>query len=149
MGPVRRRLTIGNLSPRGQLYALVTAISFFPRAAWAEVCDKPYPDWDGTPVTAVGEALNLFLSPAGIALLLMSLVALRFRQQWVGLAAVILWTVFITVVTMADPTGLRADMLAEGCVGSPTLFIVAVAAICVGIVLWTKPRSSGADGSET
>ena len=149
MGPVRGRLTSGTLSPRGQLYALGTAASFFPRAAWAEVCDKPYPDWDGTRVTALGEAVNLFTSPAGIALLLMSLVALRFRQQWVGLAAVILWTVFITVVTMADPTGLRADMLAEGCVGAPTLFIVAVAAICVGIVLWTKPRISGADGSET
>ena len=97
----------------------------------------------------VGEAINLFLSPAGIALLLLSVIALRFRHQWIGLAAVILWTVFITVVTMADPTGLRPQAMAEGCVGPPTLFIVAVAAICVGIVLYTKPRTSGADGSES
>jgi len=149
VGPVRRRLRPGTLSPRGQLYAFGIAATFFPVSARAEICDKPYPDWDGTPVTAFGEALNLFLSPAGIALLLLSVVALRFRQQWVGLAAVLLWTVFITVVTMADPTGLRPAMLAEGCVGSPTLFIVAVAAICVAIVLYTKPRTSGADGSET
>ncbi|APX12724.1 hypothetical protein BWR18_14295 [Tateyamaria omphalii] len=96
----------------------------------------------------LGEAVSLFLSPAGIALLLLSLIALRFRQQWVGLAAVILWTVFITVITMADPTGLRPEAMAEGCIGQPTLFIVAVAAICVGIVLYTKPRTGGADGSE-
>ncbi|MEX0370764.1 MAG: hypothetical protein AB3N09_09050 [Tateyamaria sp.] len=97
----------------------------------------------------IGEAVNLFLSPAGIALLLLSVVALRFRHQWIGLGAVILWTVFITVITMADPTGLRPQAMAEGCVGPPTLFIVAVAAICVGIVLYTKPQTSGTDGSES
>ncbi|MEM8654668.1 MAG: hypothetical protein AAGF36_07965 [Pseudomonadota bacterium] len=120
-----------------------------PSAAWAEVCDKARPGWDGETVGMVGEAANLFLSPAGLALLLLSLIALRFRHQWIGLAAVILWTVFITAVTMADPTALRPQAMAEGCVGPPTLFIVAVAAICVGIVLYTKPRTSGADGSES
>lgn len=139
---------MGKLSPRGHLCAL-GVFAFAPRAAWAEVCDKERPDWDGTRVGIVGEAINLFLSPAGIALLLLSVIALRFRHQWIGLAAVILWTVFITVVTMADPTGLRPQAMAEGCVGPPTLFIVAVAAICVGIVLYTKPRTSGADGSES
>jgi len=136
------------LSPRGQGYCIGIAVTFFPTVSWAEVCDKARPGWDGTPVGIVGEAISLFLSPAGLALLLMSAVALRFRHQWVGLAAVILWTIFITVVTMADPTGVRAQAMVEGCIGPPTLFIVAVAAICVGIVLYTKPRTSGADGSE-
>ncbi|GGX43676.1 hypothetical protein GCM10007385_09490 [Tateyamaria omphalii] len=140
---------MGLLSPRGQGYGLGLAAAFFPNTGWAGVCDKERPGWDGAPVGAIGEATNLFLSPAGVALLLLSLVALRFRHQWIGLVAVILWTVFITVITMADPTGVRALAMVEGCVGPPTLFIVAVAAICVGIVLCTKPRTSGPDGSET
>ncbi|WP_299208570.1 hypothetical protein [uncultured Tateyamaria sp.] len=125
------------------------SLSMLPQAAMAEVCDKERPGWDGMPVGMIGEAINLFLSPAGVALLLLSLVALRFRHQWIGLAAVILWTVFITIVTMADPTGVRGLAMVEGCIGPPTLFIAAVAAICVGIVLYTKPRASGADGSES
>ncbi|MEO0502858.1 MAG: hypothetical protein AAFZ14_05995 [Pseudomonadota bacterium] len=115
--------------------------ALLPSAAWAEVCDKARPAWDGTPVGAFGEAVSLLLSPAGLALLGLSLIALRFRQQWIGLGAVLFWTVFITIVTMADPTGLRADAMIEGCIGPPTLFIVAAAAICVAIVLWTKPRT--------
>lgn len=137
------------LSPRGQGYGLGIAATFFPNPALAEVCDKERPHWDGAPVGMIGEAVNLFLSPAGVALLLLSLVALRFRHQWIGLLAVILWTLFVTVITMADPTGIRELAMAEGCVGPPTLFIVAVAAICVGIVLYTKPRASGADESES
>lgn len=124
-------------------------LALLPAPAWAEICDKERPDWDGAPVGMVGEAITLFLSPAGIGLLLLSVVALRFRQQWIGLLAVILWAVFVTIVTMADPTGLRLQGMAEGCIGSPALFIVAAAAICVAIVLYTKPRSSGADESES
>ena len=112
-----------------------------PGVAWAEVCDKVRPGWDGAPVSALGEALGLFLSPAGLILLALSIFAVRFHAQWAGLAVVLLWTVFVTIVTMADPTGIRPQAMAEGCVGSPTLFIVAVAAICVAIVLWTKPRT--------
>ncbi|MEO1362750.1 MAG: hypothetical protein AAFU86_03130, partial [Pseudomonadota bacterium] len=100
-----------------------TFAALLPSAAWAEVCDKARPGWDGSQVGAVGEAISLLLSPAGLALLGLSLIALRFRQQWIGLGAVLLWTVFITVVTMADPTGLRADAMIEGCIGPPTLFI--------------------------
>ena len=116
-------------------------LACIPGTAWAEVCDKARPNWDGVPVGAVGEAIGLFLSPAGIVLLALSLVAVRFQFQWVGLAAVILWAVFITVITMADPTGMRLDGMIEGCIGPPTLFIAAAAAICVAIVLWTKPRT--------
>lgn len=124
-------------------------VAILPSTSLAEVCETERPGWDGTPVTAVGEAVNLFLSPAGLILLIVSLIALRFRNQWIGLVAILLWTGFMTLVTMADPTGMRAPAMAEGCVGSPTLFIVAAAAICVGIVLYTKPRTGGTDTSET
>ncbi|WP_415921957.1 hypothetical protein [Tateyamaria sp. SN6-1] len=120
---------------------LSSVCALTPGAAWAQACATARPGWDGAPANALTEAVALFTSPAGIFLLVLSVVALRFRHQWVGLAAVLLWTVFITAVTMADPTGQRADAVIEGCVGAPTLFIVVVAAICVGIVLWTKPRT--------
>ncbi|MEO1778127.1 MAG: hypothetical protein AAFU63_04990 [Pseudomonadota bacterium] len=120
----------------------VALIALLPGPAWAEVCDKARPGWDGAPATALTEAINLFVSPAGLALLGLSLIALRFRHQWIGLGAVLLWTVFITMITMADPTGIRRQAMVEGCIGQPTLFIAAAAAICVAIVLWTKPRTS-------
>ncbi|MEO0403027.1 MAG: hypothetical protein AAF214_11680 [Pseudomonadota bacterium] len=114
-----------------------------PGAAWADVCDKERPLWDGAPVSAVGEAIGLFTTPAGVFLIAATALALALRSQWGGLVAVLLWTGFITFVTMADPGGLRSDAMIEGCIGSPTLFIAAVAAICVGTVLYTMPRQRG------
>ncbi|MEL6618072.1 MAG: hypothetical protein AAFY39_00275 [Pseudomonadota bacterium] len=127
---------------------ILTGLLFAPPAL-ADVCATARPGWNGTPATALHEAMNLFLSPAGLVLLALSIIALRFRSQWIGLATIILWTGFITVVTMADPTGIRPQAMAEGCIGAPTLFIVAVAAICVAIVLYTRPRKDGSDPSET
>ena len=127
MGPLRRGL----------------ALALLPLPARADVCQTQRPDWDGVPVTALGEALGLLLSAAGLVLLCLSLAALRFRNQWIGLATILLWTVFFSVLTMADPTGVRALAQAEGCIGPPSLFIALGAAICVGIVLYTKPRLSG------
>lgn len=130
-------------------HALAAALALLAAPAMAEVCDKERPGWDGTPVTAFGEILALFLSPAGLILLAASIVALRFRSQWIGLATIILWTGLITLITMADPTGIRPLAMAEGCVGSPALFIAVVAAICVAIVLYTRPRPRGSDTPET
>lgn len=113
-----------------------------PSAAWAEVCDKARPDWDGAAVSALHEALTLFMTPIGVLILAFTIVSLRFRSQWMGLLAVLSWTGYITLVTMADPTGLRADAMAEGCIGSPALFIAIVAAICGATVLYTMPRNA-------
>ncbi|MEM6758608.1 MAG: hypothetical protein AAF601_03935 [Pseudomonadota bacterium] len=133
MGPVRGRLTICSSA----LLALIAT------PLWAEVCDKERPNWDGAPTTAWGEAVTLFLSPLGLLLLALSLITVHFRWQWIGLGTILGWTGFITIVTMADPTGLRADAMAEGCIGPTTLFIPLAAAICVVIVLRTKPRPKG------
>ena len=121
---------------------LALPLATLPGPAWAEVCDKMRPNWDGTATTAMGEALALFLSPGGLFLLAATAVALVLRSQWGGLVVVLLWTGFITLVTMADPSGSRAPGLVEGCVGPPTLFIALAAAICVGTVLYTLPRKA-------
>lgn len=125
MGPLRRGLSL----------AVV-----MPSPAWADVCDKVRPNWEGTPVTAVQEALYLATTPISLALLLASLIVLRFRHQWGALAVVVGWTIAVTLLTMADPTGMRPQAAAQGCVGSPTLFILAVAAICGAMILYTAPK---------
>ena len=128
------------IQPAQYLTTLLCVIA--PLPALAEVCDKERPNWDGLPVSGLHEAMTLFSSPAGLVLLAASALALRFRNQWGALIVVLLWTGLISVVTMVDPNGINTAARAEGCVGSATLFIVAVAAICVGMILYTAPRTS-------
>lgn len=145
MGPLRRRLTNRSnwISP-GAFYLTAAAI-LLPGRARADACATIRPDWDGTPVTALQEALFLFATPVSLVLIFASLVVLRFRHQWGALAVVVGWTGALTLLTMLDPTGQRPLAAAEGCVGSATLFILAVAAICGAMILYTAPRSTGAD----
>jgi hypothetical protein len=119
-------------------------LAALPGPALAEVCSAQRPDWDGTPVSALDEALWLMASPITVILIVATLLALRFRSQWGGVAIVVLWTGLVSVLTMLDPTGTRAPGLAEGCIGSPTLFIAAVTAICIATILYTAPSSRGA-----
>lgn len=124
MGPIRGRLTLALLAPS---------------PAWAEVCDKARPGWDGVPVTAWQEALTLMTSPAALILLMLSLIALRFRSAWGALAVTVLWTGLVTLVSMVDISGLRDAAMTEGCIGSSALFIALIAAICVAMILYTAP----------
>ena len=117
-------------------------LALLPAGAIAQTCAQTRPTWDGTPVSALDEALFLAATPAALVLLLASLLALRFRHQWGALIVVVLWTLFISLIAMGDPTGLRAEEIAEGCIGSPALFIGLVAAICVAMILYTTPRQS-------
>jgi len=119
-------------------------LATLPGPALAEVCSTQRPNWDGTPVTALGEALQLASSPITLILIIATLLVLRLRSQWGGVAVVVLWTGLTSMLTMIDPTGARAPGMAEGCIGSPTLFIAVVAAICVATILYTAPRNNGA-----
>ncbi|MFX0542914.1 hypothetical protein ACEWPM_014430 [Roseovarius sp. S4756] len=124
---------------------MITAAALLvPGAALAEVCDKERPDWDGVPVTMLGEAIILFSTPAALILLAASAIAVMARSPWGALVLCVLWSGLTMMVAAADPTGLRAQALAEGCLASPALFIVAVAAICGAMILHTsrKPKSA-------
>ena len=109
----------------------------------AEVCDKERPNWDGTQTTALTEALVLFSTPLGLFLIVLTAIAFRLRHAWVGLASVVGWTGFVTLVVSKDPTGIQEIAATEGCVGPPTLFIPAAIAICVVTILYTAPRRAG------
>ena len=115
-----------------------------PSQAFAEVCDKVRPLWEpGAPATAFGEMIALFGTPPSLILLVASALVLRFRHKWAGLAVVVLWSTWLTLVTVVSAKDdIQQQAVIEGCVGSPTLFIAAVAAICIGIVLYTSPRDT-------
>jgi len=124
--------------------ASLGAFAILPGRVLAQVCTTERPGWDGTPVNALGEALTLFATPASLLVLALTVVAVRFRSQWMGLVAVLGWTGVVSLVTLTNPTGNRVAAMAEGCIGRPTLFIAVVAAICVATVIYTMPRK--ADG---
>ena len=128
---------------RGLIFLVFLAT---PSLASAEVCSVIAPAWDGTPVSMFGELFSLFMSPISLVLLALTMISLRFRSQWSGLVTVVFWSGFVTLITMADPTGMRVAGQTEGCIGSPALFIAAVAAICIGIVLYTAPAKRPSDG---
>lgn len=140
MGPLRRGLILAALS--------------VPGPAWAGACQTLRPDWDGTPVSAWTEAVLLLGSPVSLVLLLASALVLRLRHAWAALAVVVAWSFLVSAVTFFDPSGgLRSAAAAEGCVGSPSVFIAIVGAICVGLVLYagnaTKPGPANPDQDNT
>lgn len=117
--------------------------TLLPNAALAEVCDKIRPNWEpGFPATAFGEALYLFTTLPAIILLMASLLVVLKRSQWGALALVVLWSGLVSIITFVEDPLVDEQALAEGCVGSPALFIVAVAAICIAMILITMPRET-------
>lgn len=131
MGPVRRRLIAA-----GTLLA--------PTGAWAEVCSVERPNWDGLPVSAVGELLILFQTPIVLVLLLLTALVIRFRHEWAGLLVVVGWSLSTyLVIDWAGTDTVRAAGMAEGCIGNPALFIIVAVAACIGVVLYTAPFNRG------
>ncbi|MEL6647915.1 MAG: hypothetical protein AAFY35_08775 [Pseudomonadota bacterium] len=120
-------------------------LSLVPGPAFAEACDTIRPGWDGGEVSAVAEAITLFSSPIALILLFLTALVFRFRSSRGALALCLFWSFLITAVTFFDPTGgVRTQALAEGCVGSPWLFIAIVGALSVGMILYTgKPETKG------
>lgn len=132
-------------SLRGRVSAAL-ALSLAPVPALAEVCDKVRPLWTtGTPATAWDELIGLMATPPSLALLLMSAVAVRFRHQWGTLLVVVAWSAWVSVVALSAPDDIRQAAIAEGCIGSPVLFIIVVAAICGGMILYTSRRTERPD----
>jgi hypothetical protein len=122
---------------------LTLALLLTPSAALAEVCDKIRPGWiPGTQATALSEAFHLFTTLPAILLLLCSVLVLRKRSQWGALAVVVLWSGMISLITFLDTPFVSEAAKLEGCIGAPTLFIGAVAAICMAMILYTMPRET-------
>jgi len=134
----------GAIRAAGASPALLTfTLLLTPSAAFAEVCDKIRPGWiPGTHASALSEAFHLFTTLPAILLLLCSVLVLRKRSQWGALAVVVLWSCMISVITFLDTPFANQAAKLEGCIGAPTLFIGAVTAICMAMILYTMPRET-------
>ncbi|MEM7473303.1 MAG: hypothetical protein AAF340_18290 [Pseudomonadota bacterium] len=114
-----------------------------PTSAFAESCATLRPDWEpGTPATALAEAFHLFSSLPAFILLIASAIVVFKRSQWGALAVVLLWSGLVSLVTFASESLTSSLAISEGCIGSPALFIAAVAAICTAMILYTLPRET-------
>ncbi|MEX0337451.1 MAG: hypothetical protein AB3N11_00275 [Arenibacterium sp.] len=144
-----RATAVGWLAFAGRTPTLMALALLWPGTARAEVCDKERPFWDSAngPATAIDEALHLAASPLAIALLVATALAIRFKSSWGGLIVVCGWSALVGLVTYLGSTDPDVEQaaLAEGCIGSPALFIAAVAAISVATIIYTSPRKSRAD----
>lgn len=116
---------------------ILAAATIAPVPAFADVCERVRPHWDGGPVTPWTEMIALFGSPISLVLLLGTALAVRFRSSWGALTVFVGWSFAVAAVTFFDPTnGTRRAAAIEGCVGSPTLYILVVAAICMSMMLY-------------
>jgi hypothetical protein len=116
-------------------------LALLPTSAFAEVCSTERPNWDGMPVSMIAEALALFTTPGALFLLAATVVALFLRNSNGVLVVTCLWSGLVTIVATTGGE-VRAAAVEEGCVSSPALFIVAVAAICGCSILYTLRRNT-------
>ena len=106
------------------------------------ICTQIKPDWDGAPVSMFAETLSLASAPITLILLTATIITLYFRHHWAALALVVAWSFYVSFLTILDPGNTFATARAEGCLGAPTLFIVAVAAICITMIFYTAPNEA-------
>lgn len=148
MGSVRRRVSgilqnsvLENSNFPSRFLArkrLLAGLVVLPSPAFAQSCKDLRPDWDGLPVSALTEAILLFTTPLSLILLLASALVLRFRSNAGTVLLVIGWSVQVYLVTFVLPSDTART---EGCLGSPTLFIVLASAIAIGAVIYTGPAT--------
>lgn len=124
---------------------MIAAAALLPGAAPAGVCDRVRPYWQpGSPATAWDELLGLMATPPSLALLLLSALVLRWRHSGGALAVTVLWSLWVSVAVFRGTADeIRQRAVAEGCIGSPALFILAVAALCAAMVLHANRTPRG------
>lgn len=96
------------------------------------------------PVTPWGEFLILLQTPVVLLLILATALVIRFRLEWAGLLVVVGWSLSTyLVLDWAGTDSVRQSGMAEGCIGSPSIFIVVAVMVCIGVVLYTAPLKRG------
>lgn len=102
---------------------LLWLLVFLPGPVFAAVCDQSRPGWqpsDG-PVTIFGEALHQLTTSGVAGLLVVMILALRFRNVWFTLVITLIAFIvaYLLYIAWSDPKGLMLASIAEGCVGPP------------------------------
>jgi hypothetical protein len=102
------------------------------------VCSNLRPNWEpGTTATTLNELVALMSTPPSLILLVATALVVRLRHQWGALVVVLAWTAWMSTLTLGTPAPLTLQATAEGCIGSSSLFITTVIALCVATILHT------------
>ncbi len=104
-------------------------------SALANACKTVRPAWSGETVGLIGEAFNLVFSSGGIVLIIMMILAFRFRHLWFSIiiASCAFLLAFMNFYAWRNPVGIDVDARQEGCIGEPTLAIAVF--IFLGILI--------------
>lgn len=123
--------------------ALVGFLILLPSPAFAEVCDKERPLWDGSKVGPVEELIYIVASPHGALLILLTVAAVLIRKFWVSFPVAALLLLFALMLYWdwsIYGDGIAYPAYREGCRGAPHVAIACLAAIALGLVLISKTR---------
>ena len=121
--------------------SLAALLAFGPTTVLAEACSVKRPNWiPGTPVSAVDEALALFFTTPSMLLLAATILAFRFKSQWIGLVTILLWSVLVSFQVLMPAEDAYATAFAEGCIGPSWLFVAIVIMLCAILVFRTSPN---------
>lgn len=131
---------------RGQLMRVFAACLLLPTSAWAEVCDKERPLWDGRPTTGWSEAIILLTSPSQIILLAATILAIWYGWWIACFILAPIWVAFIPMMLTRDLDDMIWEASREGCIGSPILFMGLCGAISMASFYAAfKPRKTKKD----
>ncbi|MEO1066837.1 MAG: hypothetical protein AAFW47_05595 [Pseudomonadota bacterium] len=126
-------MIVFDMMTRGLL--ILTGLSLLPSSALASACKQVRPSWraeDGA-VSMIGEASYLILSPGGIVVVALVVLAARFRKPTFSLviAAAAAVPAFLNYYVTLNPVGIDVTAREEGCIGDPTLGIAFFAMLAI------------------
>ncbi len=126
----------------GSLRGRLIAALMLPSPAMAQVCGNLRPGWAPTtgPVSPLAEAALVFASFPGLVIL--ALFALCLWRGWWPLCALtaLACVIFAGLLVLGSGSALRAQAVAEGCIGAPWLAVAALALIAAACLyrLWRR-----------
>ena len=103
-------------------------LACIPGTAWAEVCDKERPYWDGTPVNMVEEVLGQLSNPFTTLVVVASIILVLRKSQLLtvlGVFLIAMYALFFVDPLFLDDAAWQAKR--EGCIGNQELWYALIA----------------------
>ena len=134
------------------LGVLLTAMAWvWPASAQVTVCSHSRPNWDSDlgDATWVTEMLHILSSSGVLALFVVMVLAIKFKNLWFSLvvtsAGVLASYFFYNAWTVSDPKSVMFRSIVEGCVGPPYGAIAVIMGAAAVVIVWQffgKPRGA-------
>lgn len=122
----------------GSLRRGLALAAWLPSTAFAEVCDKERPNWDGTPLTVFSELVHFVSTPAFYVLFTRATTCAFLRNRWLALPCLLWCGLLLANWFVPTPPGfddIRNAAIRAECIGPQTLPISLTIAICA-LAIW-------------